>query len=104
MARLSLEAAKGKRPTIGGRRCTAVKTVDSKSEILEKAGYIYSLDRMMYVNRQARKVFSEEFVDDHSDDEIRRCVDEGTGEQGWRFYVNSPLSEGVKRELETLLG
>lgn len=81
-----------------------MKTVDSKSGILEKAGYVYSLDRMMYVNRKTKKVFSEEFVDDHSDDELQRCIGESAGGQGWRFYMNSPLSEGVKRELEILLG
>jgi hypothetical protein len=81
-----------------------VRTIDSKSEILDKAGYVYSLDRMMYVNRETRKVFSEEFVDDHSDDELQSCIGESTEGQGWRFYVNSPLSEGVQRELAALLG
>ena len=79
-----------------------MRLADAKSQILDDAGYVYSLDRMVYVNRQARKVFSEEFVDDHNEDELRRCIGE-TGGQGWLFYTNTPVSDGVRRELETLL-
>lgn len=76
----------------------------SKDQILEDAGYVYSLDRMMYVNRRTKKVFSVEFVEDSSEDHLQRCINENSGGAGWRFYVNGPLSEGVKRELERLLG
>lgn len=75
----------------------------SKDQILEEAGYAYSLDRMMYVNRQTKKVFSMEFVQDSSEDDLRRCINEDSGPVGWRFYVNQPLPEGVKVELERLL-
>ncbi|MEX2303934.1 MAG: hypothetical protein WD733_23515 [Bryobacterales bacterium] len=81
-----------------------MKTVDVKSQMLEEAGYVYSLDRMIYVNREARKVFSEEFVDDHNEDELQKRIIENTEGQTWRFYMNSPVSAGVRRELETLLG
>jgi hypothetical protein len=76
----------------------------TKSRILEDAGYAYSFDRMIYINRRAKKVFSFEFVDDHSGDVLQRCMNEDTPEGEWRFYFNSPPSEGVKRELEVLLG
>jgi hypothetical protein len=72
--------------------------------MLEESGYVYSLDRMVYVNRNARKVFSEEFVEDHNEDELQERISERTEGQTWRFYTNSPVSEGVRRELETLLG
>jgi len=80
-----------------------VKLVDPKSQILEEAGYVYSLDRMIYVNRKTRKVFSEEFVDDHSEDELQKCIDEKSSGE-WRFYFNGPPSESVQRELVSLLG
>jgi hypothetical protein len=76
----------------------------SKDQILEDAGYAYSLDRMMYVNRRTKKVFSVQFVEDSSEDQLQKCIDEDSGGAEWRFYVNSPLPEGVKRELERLLG
>jgi hypothetical protein len=81
-----------------------MKAVDqSKDQILEEAGYAYSLDRMMYVNRQTKKVFGVEFVEDHSEDQLQRCINEHSGGGAWRFYVNSPLLESVRRELESLL-
>lgn len=81
-----------------------MRAVDPKSQILEEAGYVYSLDRMVYVNREARKAFSEEFVDDHNEDELKRCIQEGNTARAWMFYTNTPISEGVRRELETLFG
>jgi hypothetical protein len=80
-------------------------TATAKQQILENAGYAYSFDRLSYINRNARKVFSLEFVQDHSEGELQACIDElgpATGE--WRFYFNSPPSEAVKRELSSILG
>ncbi len=80
-------------------------TATSKQQVLENAGYAYSFDRRSYINRAARKVFSLEFVQDHSEGELQACIDEPvpvTGE--WRFYFNSLPSEAVKRELSAVLG
>jgi hypothetical protein len=79
-----------------------VKLADPKSQILEGAGYVYSLDRLMYVNREAKKVFSEEFVEDHAEDELQKCIRENSGGE-WRFYFNMPPPESVKREIVHLL-
>jgi hypothetical protein len=74
-------------------------TVAGKKQILEEAGYAYSFDRLSYINRDARKVFSIEFVQDHSEEKLRACINEPAPSPGkWRFYFNSPPSEGVKRE------
>ncbi len=75
-----------------------------KKEILWEANYRYNFDRDIYFNRKDRKAFSLEFVDDKPEDEIRRRIRESTNESGWTFYFNSPPSEGVKRELERVLG
>jgi hypothetical protein len=75
-----------------------------KREMLLKANYRYNFDRDLYYNREARKAFSLEFVDDRSEEELRRRIDEGTVANGWKFYFNSPPPEGVKRELERVLG
>jgi hypothetical protein len=45
--------------------------VAGKTQILEDAGYAYSFDRLSYVNREARKVFSIDYVQDHSETEIK---------------------------------
>lgn len=73
-------------------------TVESKKQILEDAGYAYSFDRLSYINRDVRKVFSIEFVQDHSEAELKACVKEPTPPGEWSFYFNSSPSEGVKRE------
>ena len=78
-------------------------TAVTKSKILEDAGYDYSFDRKMYINRKTKKAFSVEFAEDHNEDELRGCINEDIQGEGWRFYFNSPPSEAVKRELERVL-
>lgn len=80
-------------------------TALAKQRILEDAGYAYIFDRLSYINREARKVFSIQFVDDHSEDELKKRISESTPSNGeWHFYFNSPPSEAVKLQLSTLLG
>ena len=75
-----------------------------KKDMLWEADYRYNFDRDLFVNRVARKAFSLEFVDDKPEEEIRLRIGENTNGNGWMFYFNSPPSEGVKRELESVLG
>jgi hypothetical protein len=75
-----------------------------KKDILKEANYWYNFDRDIFYNRKAKKAFSLEFVDDKSEEEIRRSIEECTNGAGWTFYFNSPPSEGVKRILEQVLG
>ena len=74
-------------------------TVTGKKQILEEAGYAYSFDRMSYINRTARKVFSIEFVQDNSEEKLKACISEPSPPPGkWSFYFNEKPSESVKRE------
>lgn len=75
-----------------------------KNDVLKDANYWYNFDRDIFYNRKARKAFSLEFVEDKPEEEIRRLINESTDAAGWTFYFNSPPSEGVKRELERVLG
>ncbi len=77
-------------------------TVAGKKQILDDAGYAYSFDRLSYINREARKVFSIEFVEDHSETELKARIDEPGTPGEWRFYFNSPPSEAVKREFAAI--
>jgi hypothetical protein len=74
-----------------------------KSQVLEEAGYAYSFDRLSYINRDTRKIFSIEFVQDTSEDKLKACIDEpSTGD--WHFYFNSEPSDAVKREFSAIIG
>ena len=85
------------------------RITESKASLLDEAGYAYSFDRQMYVNRGTKKVFSIEFIQDSSEDEIRSCINEHTGGVGWQFYFNNSaypdrkLPDSVRRELESVL-
>jgi hypothetical protein len=71
-----------------------------KSEILFAANYRYNLDRDLYVNPEAKKAFSLEFVDDHAEEEVRKGIEEATDRNAWKFYFNFPPSDGVRHQLE----
>jgi len=75
-----------------------------KKDILRDADYWYNFDRDIFYNRKAKKAFSLEFVDDKPEEEIRQRIGENTNGGGWTFYFNSEPSDGVKRELERVLG
>ena len=77
---------------------------DEKKNVLLEANYRYNFDRDIYFNRDAKKAFSLEFVDDKPVEELLRHMGESTNGNRWTFYFNSPPSEGVKRELERVLG
>jgi len=74
-----------------------------KSEMLFAANYRYDFDRDLYVNREAKKAFSLEFVDDNSEEAVRRAIQEETHGNAWHFYFNDKPSEGVLRILEEYL-
>ena len=76
----------------------------TKTRILDGAGYAYSFDRQVYMNRKTKKAFSVEFVQDHSEDRIRKYIRKHTEGPEWQFYFNSEPSEAVKHELECVLG
>jgi ABC-type transporter lipoprotein component MlaA len=81
-----------------------MQTLAAKEQILENAGFQYSFRREIYVNRRSRKVFSIDFIENHSEEELQESIAESVNGSGWHFYFNSPPPEGVKRELEAVLG
>jgi hypothetical protein len=78
-------------------------TLTDKTHLLKTAGYIYNFDRMMYINRDAKKAFSYEFVDDHPQEDIKAKIQEPNFEGDWLFYTNLTMSEGTKKELKRVL-
>lgn len=79
-------------------------TLAAKAQILENAGYKYNFDREMYLNRNQKKGFSVEFVEDNTEDELQRSIGEETPGTEWRFFFNVPPTDAVKRELMNILG
>lgn len=75
-----------------------------KNDVLKEAQYWYNFDRDIFYNRQAKKAFSLEFVDDKPEEELARRIGESTDNSRWTFYFNSPPSESVKQMLEQVLG
>jgi len=81
-----------------------LRTLDTKQQILDDAGFSYNFDRKIYLNRERRKIFSVEFIEDHDEKALEECIREDTGGKKWRFYFNEEPSESVKREIEAVLG
>ena len=81
-----------------------MNALTEKRTLLEDSGFAYEFDREVYYNRDTRKVFSVEFVEDHTPEQIRTRIDEYTEGQDWRFYFNEEPSNSIKRELKEVLG
>jgi hypothetical protein len=75
-----------------------------KELLLENAGYRYHFDRMIYFNRESRRAFSLEFVEDHSFQIIQELLNEPPPAEGWAIHFNEMPSDRVKRELAEALG
>jgi hypothetical protein len=76
----------------------------SKTEILDRAGYAYSFDRQVYLNRKTKKAFSVEYVQDNDEGTIRNAIRRHNDGLKWQFYFNSEPSDAVRHELECVLG
>jgi hypothetical protein len=47
-----------------------MRQLATKQQILDEAGYRYSIDRELYFNRQAKRAFSVAFLADKGEEEI----------------------------------
>jgi hypothetical protein len=80
-----------------------VEEHEMKLDILRTANYAYNFDHDLYFNRDAKKAFSFPFLDDHTEDEVLRSINECTEGSAWKFYFNFSPSERIRRELESTL-
>ncbi len=71
----------------------------TKQHILLAIGYRSDDEVEIYYNCSARKVFSVEFLDRHSESEIEQSAAKDIGACGWQLYFNLEPSETVKREI-----
>ncbi len=82
-----------------------MKTLDTKQNILDDAGFAYNIYHAVYFNRKSKKIISVEFAMDHDEEVLERVTREDTGGREWRFYFNhGEPPEYVRREIEASLG
>lgn len=74
-----------------------------KRQILDAAGYEYEIDCAVFLNWQARKIFSYQFVEEHSVQELHACVNTDPSGVEWRFYFNQPPGPSVRQQLKEAL-
>jgi hypothetical protein len=75
----------------------------TKEQLLKNSGYIYNFDRELYLNRKLKKAFSVEFIEDRSEEEIEKAIQEPAVGH-WRFFFNGALPPAAESELANLLG
>jgi hypothetical protein len=80
-----------------------VTELAAKDHLLKEAGYTYRPDRELYINREARKAFSIDFLEEKSPYEITKKIHEVTPGNEWTFIFTIEPSDSVKRELARML-
>lgn len=60
-----------------------------KERILKEAGFHYHFERSLYFNRETRKIFSVEAIDDHPVEWLNACISEPSRGSEWQFYFNA---------------
>lgn len=76
----------------------------AKRNLLVEARYAYNFDRQIYINREKKKIFSLDFVEDKEPEELRKRIEENVNSEGWHFYFNAPPSSAVQKQLLEILG
>jgi len=75
----------------------------SKERILFDNEFKYDFTRMIYFNKETKKIFSFEAIDDNDESWLQEKVTERN--QDWKFYFNDPqppqkLQEEIINELK----
>lgn len=72
---------------------------NSREPTLKAAGYAYNFDRMAYFNRDTKKVFSVEWLEDHAVEDLQRALAEPNDTGEWRLYVDQMPPQHVIKAL-----
>ena len=71
----------------------------SKADILDDAGCRYWIDRMAYVHRPKKKLFSIQWIEEHSEECLSEKIAEPNDTGEWQFYFNEKPSPYVRNLL-----
>jgi hypothetical protein len=64
--------------------------------------YLYDPDQQVFYNKEKKKIFSQNYIFEHSYEDVR-ANDKELSDKGWKFYFNRPPSADAAREfLKTL--
>ncbi|MEW6355650.1 MAG: hypothetical protein AB1696_04940 [Planctomycetota bacterium] len=63
--------------------------ISEKVKLLREHGYRYYARRDLYVNSEVKKVFSLEWIEDNSIDQLRASLLEQNSSGDWLFYFNA---------------
>ncbi len=72
---------------------------DEKDRILESAGYFYDFNRDIYLNRESKKIFSLEAIEDHDVAWLNTKIQENNETGGWVFNFNELPDSDVQQEI-----
>lgn len=59
-----------------------------KQTYFETHGYVWDARTQAYVNKEAWKIFSKDYIDDHPFDTLLANLQEGTVPNQWKIYCN----------------
>lgn len=76
-----------------------------KIDLLNASGFSTdSTDLLVWYNREARKLFSQPWVDHHDPDALRQAIGEDNRGDGWWIYFDQPtLSAAADENLRKLM-
>ena len=70
-----------------------------KKEILERGNYKYHFSREIYFNRDSKKIFSLEAIEDNPSDWLREKINKAKTNDEWEFNFNATPSETIRKEI-----
>ncbi len=76
-----------------------MSNLKQKKEILEKANYRYHFSRDIYFNRDDKKIFSEEAIEDNDPSWLADRINSKSDSEEWCFFFNTDPSDKIKREI-----
>jgi len=72
-----------------------------KSDVLDAGGYVFDYYYGTYVNKPRKMLFSHQFVDAHSADELEAHIAKAVPDSKWQFFCLKEAAQSVREELET---
>jgi len=75
-----------------------------KYKLLESSGFVSHFNRAIYYNRQTKKVFSLEAIEDHDLEWLRTNIESPNNTGTWQLYFNQPLGKDTFKDLMAELG
>ncbi|STX50466.1 Uncharacterised protein [Legionella busanensis] len=73
--------------------------METKTGILNSNGFQYHFVRHIYYNKQSKKIFSEEIIEDNTEDWLINKIQEKNNTGSWQIYFNEGCTFDLQKEL-----